>query len=115
MGENEIAIAATSVRGYLLLLINVLQRVYSIPSVRGCGTSAIIPFLTAPSSSPGVDSIAKKRRHFLQEFLLSQQAWHGVIFDSSCEKSGVEWYGLAQFARPFLMVQMFPLFSLAFV
>lgn len=62
MGENEIAIAATSVRGYLLLLINVLQRAYSIPSVRGCGTSAIIPFFTAPSSSssPGVDSIAKK-------------------------------------------------------
>ncbi|KAI5327304.1 hypothetical protein L3X38_026700 [Prunus dulcis] len=59
-GGNEIV--ATSVRGYLLLLINVLQRAYSIPSVRGCGTSAIIPFLTAPysSSSLGVDSIAKK-------------------------------------------------------
>jgi hypothetical protein len=26
-----------------------LQRAYSIPSVRGCGTSAIIPFLTAIS------------------------------------------------------------------
>lgn len=48
-GRNEIAIAATSLRGYLLLLINVLQRAYSIPSVRECGTRAIIPFLTAPS------------------------------------------------------------------
>ncbi len=66
VGGNEIAIAATSVCGYLLLLINVLQRAYSIPSVRGCGTSAIIPFLTAPSSSssPGIDSIAISKKSF---------------------------------------------------
>ena len=54
VGGNESPIAATSVRGYLLLLINVLQRAYSIPSARGCGTSAIIPFLTAFEGSRSV-------------------------------------------------------------
>lgn len=99
VGGNEIAIAATSVRSYLLLLINVLQRAYSIPSVRGCGTSAIIPFLTAPSfsSSPGVDEIAKKRRHFRKDFLLSQQPWHemliiGFIFFTHHQQERTVWH-----------------------
>lgn len=48
---DEIGIATTFVCGYLLLLINILQRLYYIPSVHVCGTSEIIPVLTTFSST----------------------------------------------------------------
>jgi len=36
----------------------------------------------------------------------------GIAFTPSCNKSGVEWYGPAQFARQFGLMQMVPLFPL---
>lgn len=36
----------------------------------------------------------------------------GIAFTPSCNKSGVEWYGPAQFARQFGLMQMVPLLPL---
>lgn len=45
-------------------------------------------------------------------YLVPRDKNMGIAFTPSCNKSGVEWYGPAQFARQFGLMQMVPLLPL---